>query len=76
MKIKTFLLLIAFGIAGCTQHNIHVDPLEVKPIEIKATLNINIKVVDKELDDVLSAEKQYLPKNPATAPTTPGENRP
>ena len=45
------LILAALSIlttAGCTQHNVKVEPVEVKPIHI--TIDVNVKV-DRALDD-------------------------
>jgi hypothetical protein len=47
--------LVWFPAAGCTRHQIQVDPIktehvvEVKPMEM--TINVNIRLVDKALDN-------------------------
>ena len=40
--------LLILTAAGCTQHNVKVEPVEVKPIHI--TIDVNVKV-DRALDD-------------------------
>ena len=41
-------LSLTLGISSCTQHQVEVKPVEIKPIHI--TIDINVKI-DKELDD-------------------------
>jgi hypothetical protein len=53
----------ALLLAACL--NVHVDPLEVKPI----TLNVNVKYVDDKLDDFYAFQKKY--DQAATQPATP-----
>ncbi len=48
--MKNFLLfcLISMAVWGCTQHEVEIKPVEIKPIHI--TIDVNVKV-DRELDD-------------------------
>jgi len=51
MTIRTFILcscVTLFSLTACTQHEVEVKPLEIKPIHI--TIDINVKV-DKALDN-------------------------
>lgn len=51
MRTRVALLLFAtfsFLHAGCTRHDVHVAPVEVKPIHI--TIDVNVKV-DRALDN-------------------------
>ena len=61
--ISMSLAAAALVAAGCTPH-VAIEPIEFKPI----TINVNLRMVDKELDDVLAVEKQYQEKN-TTAPS-------
>ena len=59
MPLRIFLLpmlaLTLVSAVACTRHQVRVDPIrsehviEVKPMEM--TININIRLVDKALDD-------------------------
>lgn len=46
-------------VAGCTQHTVKIEPIEVKPIYIKADVNIK---VDRELDSFFDFEDELQPK--------------
>jgi hypothetical protein len=46
--LPTFAIFLVLGITACTQHQVEVKPVEIKPIHI--TIDINVKI-DKELDD-------------------------
>jgi len=58
--VPTICLAAAVGLAvgGCTQHTVKVEPIEVKPIYIKADVNIK---VDRELDSFFDFEKELRP---------------
>jgi hypothetical protein len=73
MRIANSIAKFAAGImaaaalataGGCLQ--VHVDPVEVKPI----TINVNIKYVDQQLDDFFAFEKKYDQSPAATQPAT------
>lgn len=59
MPLRVFALclvaLVWIPVAGCTRHQVQVDPIktehvvEVKPMEM--TINVNIRLVDKALDN-------------------------
>ena len=61
--------LALFAAAGCTRHQVQVDPIktehvvEVKPMEM--TINVNIRLVDKALnnffDDIDSKRMEIAP---------------
>lgn len=59
--LSTLVLTLILGISACTQHQVEVKPVEVKPIHI--TIDINVKI-DKELDDFFGDidEAQAEPK--------------
>ncbi len=45
------VLVLSFSLIACTQHQIEVKAVEIKPIHI--TIDINVKI-DKELEDFFS----------------------
>lgn len=50
-KKYAFLILLSAGLvsfSACTQHEVEIKPVEIKPIHI--TIDINVKV-DRALDD-------------------------
>lgn len=58
MKYATIAILtvgLGAGLAGCTQHTVKVEPIEVKPIHM--TVDVNIKV-DRELDQFFAFEDE------------------
>lgn len=50
------------ALAGCTRHNVKVEPIEVKPI----TVNVNVRI-DRELDEFFDYEEELTsqPSNKA-----------
>lgn len=55
MKIGLFMLgaALAAALFGCkikTENKVELAPIEVKPIEMRLTIDVNVKV-DKELDN-------------------------
>lgn len=67
-------LLALGGFAGCrSSHNIHVDPVEVKPIHI--TIDVNVRV-EKALDDFFAdLDKESKTMEPAEEPKREGERK-
>jgi len=54
MKTCPAALVAAFaGLAGCFSHDVHVDPIEVKPIHV--TVDVNVKI-QRELDKFFDFE--------------------
>jgi len=56
MKLKIVFisyLVCLFCLIGCqTKHEIDVKPIEVKPMEVTLNINLNIKMVNSELDEL------------------------
>ncbi len=48
LLLTSTTLALAFSLTACTQHQVEVKPVEIKPIHI--TIDINVKI-DKDLDD-------------------------
>jgi hypothetical protein len=63
MDLKPMMLTAMAGlaitlVAGCTEHKVRIEPIEVKPIYIKADVNIK---VDRELDSFFDFEDELQP---------------
>jgi hypothetical protein len=44
---------MAWSLISCqTKHEIEVKPIEVKPMEVTLNINLNIKMVNEELDEL------------------------
>lgn len=82
MPLRTFLFWIAalalVPAAGCTRHRVQVDPIktehvvEVKPMEM--TINVNIRLVDKALDnffDDIDSKRMEIAPSPGKTGETP-----
>lgn len=54
LSLIACLTLMALA-AGCLEHRVKTDPIEIKPIHI--TVDVNVRV-DKQLDDFFSFEKE------------------
>jgi hypothetical protein len=52
-------IAIVAWLAGCTQHKIQVDPVEVEVKPIHITMDINVKI-DRELDDFFAFEEDLM----------------
>lgn len=55
MNTKTVAsaLIVLISIWGCqTKHEIEVKPIEVKPMEVTLNINLNIKMVNEDLNEL------------------------
>ncbi len=55
MRVGLFMagLFLCTGLAGCkikTENKVEVAPIEIKPVEMRLTIDVNVKV-DRELDN-------------------------
>lgn len=51
--MPTLFAVLALGLASCTtKHEIEVKPIEVKPMEVTINVNLNIKQVNADLDEL------------------------
>jgi len=55
MRVGLFMagLFLFTGLAGCkikTENKVEVAPIEIKPVEMRLTIDVNVKV-DRELDN-------------------------
>ena len=60
--------LLLLPVAGCVQHNVRSDPIEIKPIHI--TMDVNLRV-QRELDEFFDFEERE--SDPATPTEIPKE---
>jgi len=56
MTKKSFIAVCSFGLFACvgcqTKHEIEMKPIEVKPMEMTLNINLNIKMVNSELNEL------------------------
>ena len=59
IMLAALLGLAMIFVTGCTEHKVKIEPIEVKPIYIKADVNIK---VDRELDSFFDFDDELQPQ--------------